>query len=151
MQAALHAPAAAFQINWTAEDHCRLFCTADEAPHINARRRPFMAERQNSARLHAEDWFADFTAVQLVVTKYFSQKWLKNRFKSLSWLKKPKWRYYFYTHRQQNWIPESLGDSDDNKAKRENTASAFESRGWLMARDAFLQNFVLTERKWTYK
>lgn len=26
-------------------------------------------------------------------------------------------------------VPESLGDSDDTKAKRENTASALESRG----------------------
>lgn len=95
--------AAVFKINWTAENHCRLFCTADEAPHLNARRRrPFMAERQNSARLHADDWFADFTAVQLVVTKYFSQK---NHSKSLSGMKNKKKKnegIIFYTHWQHN-------------------------------------------------
>lgn len=36
---------------------------------------------------------------------------------------------FLHATTQHNWIPESLVDSDDDKAKRENTASAFESRG----------------------
>lgn len=134
------------KINWTSEDHCVYLALQMRCLHINTPRRRLTAGRQNSARLQA-----DCKEAQLVVEKNLSQKWFQNHFKTLSWLEKNLRHYLYKRHRRHEQIPPSWDDSDGNKGKRKNKASAFESPGWIMAREALLQNFVLTERKWTWK